>query len=558
MNQGHENKSVAFDYDFVVIGSGFGGSVSALRLVEKGYRVLVIEQGKRFRDHDFPKTNRELRKYLWLPLAKCFGIQDMTLFRNILVLSGTGVGGGSLVYANTLLEPGDAFYRNGTWVGLRDWKSEMAPHYARAKFMLGVTENPRLGGQDEILRDVAREMGKEGTFRPAHVGVYFAPPGEEGKPVPDPYFGGEGPTRSGCTYCGGCMVGCRHGAKNTLVKNYLWFAEKKGARIIAERKVIDVRPISSASASAADDQGNPEGYEIVTEISTRWFHRDRQVIRARNVVFAGGVLGTMRLLLRCKHVTKSLPRISDQLGWNVRTNSEALVGVSEENLVDKPAYKPGVAITSIFHPDEHTHIEPVVYGRGSDFMRLLAVPMVDGGSPFIRAVKVVLAMLTNPFLMSKLYFSRLWAENSVILLVMQTLDNRMRLRVSRSIFSLFRPVMTTARQPGVTEVPAYIPVANAVARMFAKRTGGTPASAVNEVLLNIPTTAHILGGCSIARDAAHGVVDTNHRVFGYPGLYVCDGSVIPANLGVNPSLTITAMSERAMALIPDAPVKNTR
>jgi cholesterol oxidase len=547
MSAGDPQKQ-SFDYDFVVIGSGFGGSVSALRLVEKGYRVLVIEQGKRFRDHDFPKTNRELRKYLWMPLLKCFGIQDMTLFRNILVLSGTGVGGGSLVYANTLLEPGDEFYRNGTWVGLRDWKAEMAPHYARAKMMLGVTENPRLGEQDEILRDVAREMGKEETFRPANVGVYFAPPGQEGQPVPDPYFGGEGPARSGCTYCGGCMVGCRHGAKNTLVKNYLWFAEKKGAKIIAERKVIDVRPLVHGSDGAG-------GYEIVTESSTRWFNRDRQVIRARNVVFAGGVLGTMKLLLRCKHVTKSLPRISDQLGWNVRTNSEALVGVSEAVPKEKKVYTPGVAITSIFHPDEHTHIEPVVYGKGSDFMRLLAVPMVDGGSPFIRFVKLVLALLTSPLQMARLYLSRLWAENSVILLVMQTIDNRMRLRVSRPAWTLFQPVMSTARQPGVRDVPAYIPVANQVARMFARRVGGIPASAVNEVALNIPTTAHILGGCSIGADAAHGVVDTNHRIFGYEGLYVCDGSVIPANLGVNPSLTITAMSERAMSLVPAAPVK---
>jgi cholesterol oxidase len=547
MSAGDPQKQ-SFDYDFVVIGSGFGGSVSALRLAEKGYRVLVIEQGKRFRDHDFPKTNRELRKYLWMPLLKCFGIQDMTLFRNILVLSGTGVGGGSLVYANTLLEPGDEFYRNGTWVGLRDWKAEMAPHYARAKMMLGVTQNPRLGEQDEILRDVAREMGKEETFRPANVGVYFAPPGQEGQPVPDPYFGGEGPARSGCTYCGGCMVGCRHGAKNTLVKNYLYFAEKKGAKIIAERKVIDVRPLVHGSDGAG-------GYEIVTESSTRWFNRDRQAIRARNVVFAGGVLGTMKLLLRCKHVTKSLSRISDRLGWNVRTNSEALVGVSEAVPKEKKVYTPGVAITSIFHPDEHTHIEPVVYGKGSDFMRLLAVPMVDGGSPFIRFVKLVLAVLTSPLQMARLYLSRLWAENSVILLVMQTIDNRMRLRVSRPVWTLFQPVMSTARQPGVRDVPAYIPVANQVARMFARRVGGIPASAVNEVALNIPTTAHILGGCSIAADAAHGVVDTNHRIFGYEGLYVCDGSVIPANLGVNPSLTITAMSERAMSLVPAAPVK---
>jgi len=543
-----------YDFDFVIIGSGFGGSVSALRLAEKGYRVCVLEQGKRFRDQDFPKTNREVRKYLWAPFLKCFGIQNMTFFRNILVLSGTGVGGGSLVYANTLLEPGDKFYQTGTWVGLRNWKAELAPHYANAKKMLGVTVNPRLGEQDHVLQNIAREMGKEETFRPAHVGVYFAPEGEEGREVADPYFGGAGPARRGCIYCGGCMVGCRHGAKNTLVKNYLWFAEKKGVKIFAERKVTDVRPMR-------DSSGHPDGhsgYEIHTECSTSWFKKDRKIIRAKKVVFSGGVLGTMALLLRCKFVTKSLPNISDQLGWNVRTNSEALVGVSAGFAQDKEVYSPGVAITSIFHPDEDTHIEPVVYNKGSDFMRILAVPMVDGGSPVVRAVKLMLTILRSPMQMVRLWISKTWAENSLILLVMQTLDNRMRLKLTRRIWTLFQPVMTTGRQPGVKDVPAYIPIANQVARMFAQRIGGVPQSSINEVLLNIPTTAHILGGCSIAADVNHGVVDAQQMIFGYEGLYVCDGSVIPANLGVNPSLTITAMTERAMSLVPPSSLSSVR
>lgn len=349
------------------------------------------------------------------------------------------------------------------------------------------------------------------------------------------------------------MVGCRHGAKNTLVKNYLWFAQQKGAQIIAERKVVDVRPAETGRVTKTDGGNVHHGdmrYEVHTVRSTAWFQKETKVYRARNVVFAAGVLGTVNLLLRCKHVTKSLPKISDMLGWNVRTNSEALVGVADSNPKPRPEYAPGVAITSIFHADADTHIEPVVYNRGSDLMRLLAAPMVDGGSPIVRAIKMVITMVSSPLQLLKLYFSRTWAENSVILLVMQTIDNRMRLRISRGLFSLFRPVMTTAMQPGVKAVPAYIPVANAVARAFARRTGGIPQSAVNEVLLDIPTTAHILGGCSIARDSASGVVDERQQVFGYEGLYVCDGSVIPANLGVNPSLTITAMTELAMSRIP--------
>ena len=532
-------------YDFVIIGSGFGGSVSALRLVEKGYKVCVLEQGKRFRDEDFAKTNRDLRKYLWAPIIKCFGIQKLTLFKDVLVLSGTGVGGGSLVYANTLLEPGESFYQTGTWAGLGNWRKELAPHYVQAKKMLGVTPNPRAGEYDHVLRAVARDLGKEDTFRAANVGVYFAPPGQEGRQVSDPYFGGAGPARSGCTYCGACMVGCRQGAKNTLMKNYLWFAEKLGVQIFAERIVTDVRPLLAGEVGL----GDCDGYAIETECSTAWFKKDRKTFRAKNVVFSGGVLGTMNLLLRCKYVTKSLPNISDQLGLNVRTNSEALVGVSAGKPDDKDTYEPGVAITSIFHPDEDTHIEPVVYNKGSDFMKILAVPMVDGGAPVIRAIKLLMTMAASPLQMVRLWTSRNWAENAVILLVMQTIDNRMRLRLVRRPWTLFRRVMATERQPGAKAVPTYISVANQVARMLAQRTGGEPYSAVNEALLSIPTTAHILGGCSIAGDSGSGVVDVQQRIFGYPGLYVCDGSVMPANLGVNPSLTITAMSERAMAFV---------
>lgn len=545
------------DFDFVIIGSGFGGSVSAMRLAEKGYSVCILEQGKRFRDQDFPKTNREVQRYLWAPLFRCFGIQNLTMFKNILVLSGAGVGGGSLVYANTLLEPGESFYNSGTWSGIRDWKKELAPHYETAKKMLGVTENPRLGEQDRILKKVAGELGREDTFRPVEVGVFFSDPGQEGRLTPDPYFGGQGPDRAGCIYCGGCMVGCRHGAKNTLEKNYLWFAEKLGVKIRAERRVVDVRPIMRSHESNYDSDNIANttndgsfGYEVVSRSSTSLFSPQREVITAKNVIFSAGVLGTVDLLLRCKFSTKSLKKISDRLGFDVRTNSEALVGVASSTPQNKPSYSPGVAITSVFHPDDDTYVEPVVYNKGSDFMKVLAVPMIDGGAPVVRAAKLIFTMLRSPFELLKFWMAKNWAENTVILLVMQTVDNRMKLMMKRRFWNLFRLTMITADQPGAKPVPAFIPVANQVARLYSRLIGGAPQSAINEVLLNIPTTAHILGGCGIGSSRETGVVDANHRIFGYRGLYVCDGSVIPANLGVNPSLTITAMTERAMALVP--------
>jgi cholesterol oxidase len=525
---------MGFDYDFVIVGSGFGGSVSAMRLAEKGYSVVVIEKGKRFQDTDFPKTNWNLRRFLWMPKLKFFGIQNLSLFKNILILSGTGVGGGSLVYANTLLQPSDEFYLAPIWKDLADWKTELAPFYETAKRFLGVTQNPKLNDADAILLECAKDLKKDSTFQSTPVGVFF---GEPGKTVQDPYFNGMGPSRSGCIFCGGCMIGCRHNAKNTLVKNYLYFAEKLGAKILPERNVVDIRPLEI-------------GYEIHIERSTAWIRKEPQIIRAKNVVLAGGVLGTLDLLLRCKFITRSLPLLSEQLGHHVRTNSEALIGVSEFGSNVKHDFNSGIAITSLFHPDPHTHIEPVRYPKGSTFMRILAAPMVDGGGPFPRAIKLLWASIRNPRNTLRLLFSPERKMSSIILLVMQSVDNRMRFQLGRNLFTLFRKKMTTVPESGQLKIPSYIPIANQVGRAFAKKVNGMPLSAINEVLLDIPTTAHILGGCGIGKDPTCGVINSEHHVFGYPGLYVCDGSVIPANLGVNPSLTITAMTERAMSKIP--------
>lgn len=524
-----------FDYDFIVIGSGFGGSVSAMRLSEKGYKVCVLERGKRFRAQDFAKTSWSLRRYLWMPLIKCFGIQNLSLFKNVLILSGSGVGGGSLVYANTLLQPGDAFYNAPGWRELADWKQELAPHYQTARQMLGVTRNIVFTEVDQKLKEISQDMGRGDTFTSVDVGVYFGKEGEQGKYVPDPYFGGKGPERAGCVLCGGCMVGCRHGAKNTLDKNYLYFAEKLGTEVRPESSVYDVKPLEGG------------GYEVFIERSTAWFFKKRYSLKARAVVLSAGVLGTVNLLLKCKHDTKSLAGVSDCLGEDVRTNSEALVGVTTREI--ERDFSKGIAITSSFYPDDHTHIEPVRYSKGSSFMKLLAAPMADDGNRVTRPLKLVLASLLHPIDTLRLIFNTRWAESTIILLVMQTLDNKMRLRLGRNLFTFFRKRMTTAVDPA-QKVPSYIAVGHAVARALAHKVNGIPQSAVNEVMLQIPTTAHILGGCGIGPDAQHGVIDVNHEVFGYKNLFVCDGSVIPANLGVNPSLTITAMTERCMTRIP--------
>lgn len=502
-------------YDVAVVGSGFGGAVAALRLAEKGYRVVVLEAGRRWRADEFPRTNWNLRRYLWLPRLGCRGIQRLTLLDDVLVLSGAGVGGGSLVYANTLAEPLEPFWRDPQWAGITDWRDELAPWYEHARRMLGAATVPEDTPADLVVREVARRMAVEDTFRRTDVAVFF---GEPGATVPDPYFGGDGPARAGCVHCGGCMVGCRHGAKNSLDRNYLWLAERLGVEIRAEREVRTIRGVAG-------------GWELVSERPGAWMGKGRDVVEAEQVVLAAGVLGTVALLLRSR-----LVGISGRVGEIVRTNSEAIVGAA----APRPAgLSRGVAITSSFHPDPETHVEPVRYPPGSNAMGLLGTILVDGGEGR-RWLRFVGQAARHPMLLLRSLSVRRWSERTLILLVMQAHDNRLRLTLRRG----------RLRSEGA-DVPSYIPQANAAARHAAAVLGGEPGSSLNEVLLDRSTTAHVLGGCAIGATPDDGVVDAYHRVFGCPGLHVVDASAIPANLGSNPALTITAMAERAVALWPE-------
>ncbi len=517
-----------FDYDVLVIGSGFGGSVSALRLAEKGYRVGVLEAGRRFRAQDFPKTNWNVSKFLWFPRFGMRGIQRLTLLRDVLVLTGAGVGGGSLVYANTLYEPHDSFFTDPKWAGITQWKNELEPHYAMARRMLGVTVNPRETPADEVMRKIAMRFDVEDTYRPTPVGVFFGEPGVE---VPDPYFGGAGPARSGCIGCGGCMVGCRHNAKNSLDRNYLYLAERAGVDVHAEHEVVDV--------SIHPDGG----YLVTTRRPGSWMRRRERVLRAHQVVFAAGALGTTRLLLRLAE--RSLPELSDRVGHVVRTNSEALLGsVARSTDVN---YSEGVAITSSIHPEPHTHIEPVRYPKGSNVMGFLGTLLTDGGPGMPRQVRFLRNVLSHPLDFLRTLSVRRWAERTVILLVMQSYDNSLRLYRKRGWFGTRLASEHGHGDPN----PTYIPIANEAARVAAAAMDGIPGSAVNEVLFDTPPTAHILGGACIGATAKDGVIDGYHRVYGHDGLHVIDGSAIGANLGANPSLTITAMAERAASMWPN-------
>lgn len=525
-------------FDFVVIGSGFGGSVSAMRLTEKGYSVCVLERGKRFRDEDFPKTNWNLRRYLWLPQLRCFGIQQMTLLRDVFVLHGSGVGGGSLVYANVLMEPSDELFRAPGWSRLADWKAILRPHFDTAKRMLGVTPNPCQWEADEELRVIADELGYGASFRTTEVAVYFGTPG---KTVPDPYFGGAGPDRAGCIHCGGCMVGCRHNAKNSLTKNYLYFAEKQGAQIRPESEVVDIRPLPAPQPDGAR-------YEVVYRRSTAWFPRANQTVRARNVIVSAAVIGTLNLLFRARDVTRSLPNLSPRLGDQVRTNSEALMGVSSYDTARDMSQ--GIAISSVFQADAVTQIEPVRYARGSSFMRHMGAPLLNaGGGPLRRLARLLWVSLRRPRDVFITRFAGRWAERSIIILVMQTVDNMIRLRLGRSLLTRFRWAVVSERD---TEKPlvAELAIAHHVTRRLAERLRGIPQAAIHETVLGVPSTAHILGGCPMGNSAEEGVIDLRCQVHHYPGLYVVDGSIMPANPGINPSLTIAALAEYAMSHIP--------
>lgn len=528
-------------YDYIVIGSGFGGSVSAMRLTEKGYSVLVLERGRRFEDQDFPKTNWNLPKFLWLPALRCFGIFQMTFLNGLLALHGSGVGGGSLTYANVLMEPDERLFQSPAWKHLADWKSLLEPHYETARRMLGVTRNPKLWFADEKMKEIADELGRGDTFHPTDVGVFFGNPEEEGQIVADPYFGGAGPARAGCNHCGGCMVGCRYNAKNTLTKNYLYFAEKNGSLIIPEVTVKDIQPI----APLLPEEGTKMRYEVIFKSTVNPFAR-HQSARARNVIVSAGSLGTMNLLFHCRDVTKSLPRISRRLGDNVRTNSENIMGVTtRDKHID---HSKGIAISSIFQADEITRIEPVRYPDGSSFIRVLTAPHVEGDSAIIRFLKTIWSVIRHPidFLYAK-FFSN-WARYTTILLVMQVEENLTRIRLGRNLFTLFRKGLVL-KPDSNNPPPKQIPIGNHVTRRLAQKVNGIPQAAFTDSLFNFPTTAHLMGGVPFGKSEEDGVIDLNFEVFNYPGLYVIDGSVMPANPGVNPSLTIAALAEYAMSKV---------
>jgi cholesterol oxidase len=527
-------------YDYLIIGSGFGGSVSALRLTEKGYTVQVLERGVRFEDEDIPKTNWNIWKFLWLPPLRCFGIFQMTFLNGQLALHGNGVGGGSLTYGNVLVIPDDRLFNAPAWKHLADWKSILAPHYETARRMLGVTPNPRLTFADEKMREIAEELGHGSTFKPTDVGVFFGKPEEEGLSVPDPYFNGKGPARAGCNYCGGCMVGCRYNAKNILTKNYLYLAEKNGARVLPEVTARDIRPLPA---------GQPDGarYEVTYRSTTAWFRRPTQKVRARNVIVSAGALGTMGLLFRCREITRSLPRISSRLGDQVRTNSENILGVTSRNRdVD---HSQGIAISSIFQADDVTRVEPVRYSDGSSFIRTLTAPHVEGDSALIRFLKTIWEVLRHPFDFLYAKFFARWARFTTILLVMQVEENLTNIRLGRNLFTLFRPGLVLKPDKD-HPIPRQIKIGNLVTRALAQKVNGIPQAAFTDSLFNFPTTAHLMGGVPFGRDETEGVVDLDCQVFNYPGLYVVDGSIMPANPGVNPSLTITALAEYAMSKIP--------
>ncbi|MES4888317.1 GMC family oxidoreductase [Streptomyces sp. NPDC096012] len=539
----------AYDYDVLIVGSGFGGSVSALRLTEKGYKVGVLEAGRRFTRETLPKNSWDLKNYLWAPKLGMFGIQRIHLLGNVMVLAGAGVGGGSLNYANTLYVPPKAFFDDPQWKDVTDWHEELKPYYDQARRMLGVRLNPTMTPSDVHLKAAAQRMGVGDTFHLAPVGVFFgdgedadgAAKAKPGERVADPYFGGAGPERRACTECGECMTGCRHGAKNTLNENYLYLAEKAGAV---------VHPLTTVVSVTDDSRG---GYAVATLPTDRKKKGEGRIFTARKVVLAAGTYGTQTLLHRMR-ASGRLPHLSDRLGELTRTNSEALVGAQTDNRRYRKAtgepradFTRGVAITSSIHPDENTHIEPVRYGKGSNSMgglSILQVPYAEGSS---RALAWLANAARHPLLVARSLSNRRWSERTIIGLVMQSLDN--------SLTTYLKPGglgkgLLTARQGHGAPNPKQIRAATEAASVLAAEINGFAGSNVGE-LMGTPLTAHFLGGCPIGDSPRTGVIDPYHRLYGHPGISVVDGAAVSANLGVNPSLTITAQAERAMSFWPN-------
>jgi cholesterol oxidase len=520
-----------YDYDWIIIGSGFGGSVSALRLAEKGYRVAVIECGRRFADDEFAERLSQLRRSLWMPKLGMKGILRISKFKDVMILSGSGVGGGSLVYAQTLYRAPSRFFEE--WKMVSGDAADLEVDYAEAERMLGVVTHPRRTGRDNLFASVAVDMLVPDSFHPTPVGVYFGKPGVT---AADPFFSGAGPARAGCIECGQCLLGCRYNAKNTLPKNYLWLAERHGVEIIAERTVTSIEPLGAGDGA--------DGYTVTSERTGAWIRKNARDLTARGVVVAAGALGTNELLARCK-ASGALPAISDRLGHLVRTNSESLTAVT---VPEDRGWWQSVTITSSMHPDDNTHSETVTYGTGGDLFSLMFTVLTPDGTRLTRPLKLLARTLRHPVRFGKQAKIRGWSRRTIITGVMQTLDNAMRFVPRRTLTG--KITIQTQQDPEKPN-PTFLPYANKVAQRLADKTGGIAQSWAGEVLLNTPVTAHILGGAITAIDPSRGVIDMNHRVFGYQNLLVCDGAAVPANPGVNPSLTITAMAERAMVTVPE-------
>lgn len=513
-----------YDYDYVIVGSGFGGSVSALRLAEKGYKVLVIEKGKWYNPDDFAKSNWDLKRWLWMPMFRFFGIMKISIFKHMNILSGHGVGGGSLVYANTLPVPKREFFEQGSWAGLANWEAELNPHYDTALNMLGATANPKLYDGDMALKELAKQIGREEHFETTHVGVFF---GDADKSSPDPYFKGKGPQRTGCNFCGGCMTGCRHNAKNSLDKNYLYLAQGLGVEIIAEHEVVDVLPV---------DANNKEGYWVKYKKSTSPFAKTRKC-SSKGVIFSGGVLGTVNLLLKLKK--HSLPNLSNYLGHDIRTNNETLISVT--NLDKTVEMSKGVAIGSIIHTDENSHLEMVRYNEDSGFWRLLHWPLTVGKNTPIRLAKLVKVIVGKPITYLRWLFTKNWGKHTAVLLFMQTLDSTLQ-------FKLNSTGLVSRLSKGPRPTP-NIPISLELTKKYSEIVKGVPSVFFLETAAGLASTAHILGGAVMGSDASNGVINRDNEVFGYQNMYVVDGSMISANPGVNPSLSITAIAELAMSKI---------